>query len=80
MIRLSVKSNLNLQMTNFETESFTLAAVLDEIAEIHRLMQLCPDCEVLVNGQSYQVLTDGLDTKLKDGDEVEIIMFMLGGG
>ncbi len=79
-MKITLKSNLNLKVTDLDTQSTTLAELLDEISESHGLIQVYPDCEVLVNGQSYQVLANGLDTKLKDGDEVEIVMFMLGGG
>ena len=79
-MKINLKSNFNLKVTELETQSTTLAEVLDEISDKHGLIQVYPDCEVLVNGQSYQVLADGLDTKLQDGDEVEIMMFMLGGG
>ncbi len=79
-MKITLKSNLNLKVTDLETQSATLAALLDEISNNSGLMPIYPDCEVLVNGQSYQILPAGLDTKLKDGDEVRIIMFMLGGG
>ncbi len=79
-MKITLKSNLNLKVTDLETPSTTLVELLDEISESHGLIQVYPDCAVLVNGQSYQVLADGLKTRLKDGDEVEIIMFMLGGG
>ena len=79
--------------TDLETQSTTLGALLAELQNTNKLLmkvdfydsehrEVYPDCNVLVNGQPYQNLPDGLDTKLTDGDEVEIItyMFMLAGG
>lgn len=89
-MKVSLKSSFNLNETDLETESATLGALLDELSKNHKLTQIeffdtenwevYPDCEVLVNGQSYQVLADGLDTKLKDDDKVEITLFTLAGG
>jgi len=89
-VKIIVKSSFNLNETDLETQSTTLGALLDELQNNNKLMkaeffdsghrEVYPDCEVLVNGQSYRVLTDDLDTKLKDGDKVEIIMFTLAGG
>jgi ThiS family. len=42
--------------------------------------EVYPDCEVLVNGHSHRLLADGLDTKLKDGDKIEIMIIVLPGG
>ena len=89
-MKITVKSSFDLNETELETQSTTLGALLDELQNNYKLMkaeffdserrEVYPDCEVLVNERSYQVLTDGLDTKLKDGDKVEIIMFTLAGG
>ena len=78
---------------DLETQSTTLCALLAELQNTNKLLmkvdffdsehrEVYPDCNVLVNGQPYQILPGGLDTKLTDGDEVEIItyMFMLAGG
>jgi len=92
-VKITLKSSFNLNEIQLETESTTLGALLDELQNNNKLLmkveffdsehrEVYPDCDVLVNGQSYQVLADGLDTKLRDGDKVEIItfMFMLAGG
>jgi len=89
-VKITVKSSFNLNETDLEAQSTTLDALLDELSTNYELMkveffdserrEVYPDCEVLVNERSYQVLTDGLDTKLKDSDKVEIIMFTLAGG
>lgn len=89
-MKITLKSSFNLNETDLETESATLGALLDELSKNHKLTQIeffdtekwgvYPDCEVLVNRRSYQVLADGLDTRLKDGDKVEIILFTLAGG
>lgn len=38
------------------------------------------DFGVSVNGVEYELLPDRLDTPLKEGDDLEITMVMLGGG
>ena len=88
-MKITIKSNFNQNETHLETQSTTLGALLDELRNNikfnvfdseHR--EVYPDCDVFLNGQPYQALADGLDTKLKDGDKIEIsmLMFMLGGG
>jgi len=88
-MQIIVKSNLAQNETQLETQSTTLGALLGELQNNKKIElfdtergEVYPDCDVLVNGQPYQLLADGLDTSLKDGDKVEIIMcmFMLGGG
>ena len=89
-MKITLKSTFNLNETDFETQSVTLSALLDELSNNQKLTKIeffdsesgeaYPDCEVLVNGQSYRLLADGLDAKLKDGDKIEIIMFTLAGG
>ncbi|MFH1002981.1 MAG: MoaD/ThiS family protein [Chloroflexota bacterium] len=79
-MKINLKSNLKLPATSLETPAATLSELLDKVAEGNGILPLYPDCEVLVNGRSYQVLPDGLATRLREGDRVEITMFMLGGG
>jgi molybdopterin converting factor small subunit len=38
-----------------------------------------PHAAILINGNHYTHLPDGLDTRLKDGDEVSIFPAMAGG-
>jgi len=88
-VKISLKSNLNLDEVDLETQSTTLGALLDELETSKKFAvfdsqrkEISSDCDVLLNGKSFQVLPDGLDTELRDGDKVEItmFMFMLGGG
>jgi molybdopterin converting factor small subunit len=86
-MKITVKSIFEPNETELDTQSTTLGAMLDELSHNQRMMteqffdselkELYSDCEVMVNGQA---LTDGLDTKLKDGDRVEIYLIMRGGG
>ena len=90
-MKISVKFSFNPNETQLETQSTTLAALLDELSNKFNVKEVeffdsdrrevCFDCDVLLNGQSYQVLTDGLDTKLRGGGRVEIIkLVVLQGG
>ncbi len=92
-MKIILKSNISigeissLKDTIKETQSDTLAALLDELSNATEIeffdresKELYPDCLVLVNGQAYGVLPDGLDTKLQDGDKVELVMFTIAGG
>ena len=89
-MKITAKSSFDLNERDVETQSTTLGALLDELSNNYKLTraeffdseqgELYPDYEVLVNGQPYQALTDGLNTKLKDGDKVEIYLIMLPGG
>ena len=80
MTKINLTSNLNTKTGDIETQSRTLAELIDEISAKYGIVAIFPECEVLVNGRSYQVLADGLDTELKDGDHVDIMNFMTGGG
>ncbi len=89
-MRIILKSTFNLNEIEVETQSATLSAFLAELSTDSMLTnvqffdlgtgELYPDCDILVNGQPYAALADGLDTELKDGDKVEIILFTLAGG
>ena len=90
-MRVTVKFSFNPNETYLETRSTTLGALLDELSNSYKVKEVeffdrdrrevHFDCDVLVNGQSYQVLGDGLDTKLREGDRVEIIkLVVLQGG
>ena len=89
-MRIILKSTFNLSEVEVETQSATLGAFLAEVSGNSSLTnvqffdlgtsELYPDCDIQVNGQPYTTLADGLDTRLKDGDKVEIILFMLAGG
>ena len=92
-MRIILKSNIpieglpTLEDIDFETQSATLVALLDELSATAKTeffdresKELYPDCLVLVNGQASGVLPEGLDAKLKDGDKVELAMLTIAGG
>ena len=93
-MRIIVESNFSLSEKRLEiqtdTESTTLGDLLGELSKKYKMKdvyeffdsehgKIHPECEVLLNEQSYRVLTDGLATKLRDGDKVEIITMLVGG-
>ncbi len=67
-----------------EVEGDTLRALLAEVGSCYKqagvdFEPICPitsdiklDYDVFVNGQNYVLLNHGLESKLKDGDEVKI--------
>ena len=68
-------------------ENGTLRSLLDIISEKIRFSIIDPKTgdvdfaiELKVNGQDYFVLAQQLDTRLAEGDEVQILMMMFGGG
>lgn len=73
-----------------DVEGDTLRALLAEIGVFYKqanvdLEPICPttndvklDYDVFVNGQSFVLLTNGLESKLRDGDEVKILADTLG--
>ncbi len=90
-MKIAVKFFFNLKEIQWETQNTTLSSLVSELANNYELMktecfdsdrgELYDDCEVFLNGQSHKVLTNGLDTKLKDGDKVEILkFFVISGG
>ena len=86
-MKISVKFSFNPRNIELDTQSPALGTLLGELSNNYSVRELeffdndrkevCFDCEVLLNGQSYQVLTNGLDTELSDGDRVEIIKFII---
>ncbi len=68
-------------------ENGTLRSLLNNISQKIRFSIIDPRSddvdfavELKVNGQDYFVLPHQLDSRLADGDEVEILMMMFGGG
>jgi len=69
-------------------ENTSLRALLKLLSERCRLDFIDPrngqvnatDFDVVLNGKGYQFWPQGLDTPLKEGDEVQIILMPLGGG
>jgi len=73
-----------------DVEGDTLRALLAEVGSCYKqagvdFEPICPitkdiklDYDVFVNGQNYVLLNHGLESKLKDGDEVKIQSDTLG--
>jgi len=69
-------------------EDTSLRALLRLLSEQCRLDFIDPkngqvnaiDFDVALNGKGYQFWPQGLDTALKEGDEVQILLMPLGGG
>ena len=71
-------------IVEMEVEGETLRALLSEISEQYKQADvdfepinpgtndMDDDYDVLINGKDYVALPHGLDTKLKDGDEVKV--------
>ena len=90
MARIHVKSGFDLHWVEMETQSSTLADLLFELANKfpglwffdgeQREFSLAPNCVVFLNRQAHNDLVNGLDTRLKDNDEVEAYLLPLDGG
>jgi molybdopterin converting factor small subunit len=77
-------------VVELEIEGETLRALLCEISKVYRQANvdfepICPitnevgfDFDVLINEKNYFTLAHGLDTKLKDGDEVKVKRDVIG--
>ena len=91
-MKVTVISSFNPNRTEIETQSTTLDSLLDELSKKYKPAdvddfydtesgEVYPDCDVIINGKSYRIIPDGLNTKLQDGDKLEIIhLFKLVGG
>ncbi|MFC2013960.1 MoaD/ThiS family protein [Chloroflexota bacterium] len=90
-MKITTKFSFNPREEHLETQSTTLGGLLDELSHKYSVKEveffdndrgeICFDCDVILNGQSFQILPDGLDTKLRDSDRVEIIkLSILQGG
>jgi molybdopterin converting factor small subunit len=90
-IVLETSFNLN-NAIDFETQSTTLSALLEELSANYRpgnsepveffgskRKEVNPEWLVFVNEQSYEDLSDGLNTELKDRDKVGIYLNVSGG-
>ncbi|MFC1929551.1 MoaD/ThiS family protein [Chloroflexota bacterium] len=87
-MKINVKSTFQPIETIIDVTGTTLRDILSELSKNYAIIGECeffdnknrevyPGCEVLVNEQSYQGLPDGLDMKLKAGDKLEIIPFIM---
>lgn len=89
-MNIALKAPFNPAWIDIKTRNTTLGALLKELSADLTLAtteffdwendDVYPDYDVHLNGQPYSDLVDSLDTKLKEGDKVEIIMIMLPGG
>ncbi|MCJ7595015.1 MAG: MoaD/ThiS family protein [Desulfobacterales bacterium] len=89
-MRINVKANFRIEGIDKDHVEMkgrpTLGEVLIDLAGRSEFLFVLPDgkidpeVEVLLNGLEYPFLPKRLDTELKDGDEVEIMLMALGGG
>lgn len=89
-MKIAIKSNFGLYKTDFETQSTTLGDLLAELSRDNNPLQthffdpekreINPRCILVLNDQKFEVLADGLNTKLKDGDKIEIFLNVVRGG
>lgn len=95
-MKISVKSNFDLceifgqkGKAELEIQTATLRNLLQELSNRFqgRVELIDPrtgdvdiDCFLFINGSIHYSLPRGLDTELKNGDEVEITFLGLGGG
>lgn len=70
-----------------ELEQPTLKQILFELSKRIKFAILNPatdelqgDFKIYLNGIEYENLTDGINTELKEEDEVEVTMVILAGG
>ena len=95
-MKISLESNVDLWeifgqkgKVELEIQSPTLRSVLEELSNRSqgRVELIDPrtgdveiDCFLFINGSIHYSLPRGLDTELKNGDEVKITFLGLGGG
>ncbi len=89
-MKVNIKANFSIAgMDNDHIEikgHTTLGDVLSQLAKRAEFPFILPDgkidpeVEVLLNGLEYPFLPKRLDTKLEEGDKVEIMMLAIGGG
>lgn len=90
---VAVKLHLGTNQLDFEMSGSTLRDLLREVSTGGQITthvcidvfnsetgEVYPDCLILINGQPYGLLDDGLDIKLNNGDKVEVYPIMLTGG
>jgi molybdopterin converting factor small subunit len=86
-MKITLKSIFEPNEIELDTQSTTLGALLDELSQNHKittsqffdseLKEVYSDCELAINGRDP---IDGLDTELKDGDQIEVYIIIAGGG
>jgi molybdopterin converting factor small subunit len=90
-VKISVKSIFEPNERVLEKQSATLGALLDDLTNKYRaegtlfidvieVGKVAPCYAVFLNGKTHRGLDEGLDTKLQDGDKVEIKLLVLAGG
>lgn len=89
-MKIVLQSSLNLKETVLETQSTTVRALFDEVLKNRSLPgmelyydgqrgRMYPGCALLVNERLLYSLADGLETRLNDGDKIDIIVVFVGG-
>ncbi|MFC1995279.1 MoaD/ThiS family protein [Chloroflexota bacterium] len=89
-MNITVKANFGVTERQLNTQSTTLGQLLDELSTEYGGSTGIADIKskdvnhyflVLLNGQTWNVLANGLDTELKEGDTVAVWgTFLLAGG
>jgi hypothetical protein len=89
-MKIKLKGPFNQSWIDVNTSSARLSDFLSEISADKKAFpmeffnrhknQVTADCEIYLNGKSYSALADGLDSKLNEGDEIEIIIIIMTGG
>jgi len=79
-VKIHLKSSFDTNESELQTQSSTLGDLLFELSKKYpnanfynrERREVCFDFFVELNGQMHDTLPDELDTRLKDGDKVEI--------
>jgi len=90
-MKVTVTSTFFPDKKELETTSETLGDLLAELSRYYKPQgeddfydsgkkEVFPDFDILLNGKSYQVIPDGLKTRLQDGDTLGITQFFLMSG
>jgi molybdopterin converting factor small subunit len=95
-VKISLTSNVDLceifgqkGKAELEIQAATVRGLLEELSDRsqgrvelidHRTGDVDIDCFLSINGSLHYSLPRGLDTELKNGDEVKITFLGLGGG
>ncbi len=88
MVRIQVKSGFDPNWVEMETQSTTLTDLLFELSNKlpnvwyfdREQQEFYSNCAVFLNGQAYTDLVDGLNTRLKNNDKVEVCVIPIQGG
>ncbi len=89
-MKITVKSSCNPYDKEVQIQSTTLGDLFEELSGEYKPAGfefydsehggVLPDCEVVINGQQYEALVQSLETRVKDGDRIEIYILLVPGG